>query len=63
MNTPKMQQVSRILHELKSPFGAQLDKLAGEVNTALHEASENSKFLQTLTPYFQVAPPRATSSR
>jgi len=48
----RMRAVLETLQEMKSPFGAQFEKLSGEVRAAKEEALENARFLRTLKPYF-----------
>jgi dynein heavy chain len=52
LGSERMRSVLETLQEMKSPFGAQFEKLSGEVLAAREEALENARFLRTLKPYF-----------
>jgi len=54
LGSEKMRAVQDTLMEMKSPFGAQFEKLGAEVLAARDEAQENARFLRTLKPYFTI---------
>lgn len=53
LTSDKMTLVLNTLRDMKSPLGTQFEKVIKDVDLAGDEASENTRYLQTLKPYYE----------